>query len=209
MSHSLHRSGSIESQKKDFCWFMYQTKGVNDKNIKPKALIYINAAEKNNSENWGDVKTGPITRYDSQEIKDKLSDKSRIRGVFTKREQVIGFLKEIKAADIDQSCVISGLIDEVAACCKEAGIKPHSANYSLGVWGNTGILPDDDTLAITTMCGHHMIPPKFVQYIVDQVDKGKITPEEGGLRLSEFCYCGIFNQVRAAELIKGMCESKR
>lgn len=209
MSHSLHRSGSIESQKKDFCWFMYQTKGVNDKNIKPKALIYINAAEKNNSENWGDVKTGPITRYDSQEIRDKLSDKSRIRGVFTKREQVIGFLKEIKAADIDQSCVISGLIDEVAACCKEAGIKPHSANYSLGVWGNTGILPDDDTLAITTMCGHHMIPPKFVQYIVDQVDKGKITPEEGGLRLSEFCYCGIFNQVRAAELIKGMCESKR
>jgi hypothetical protein len=24
---------------------MYQTKGVNDKNIKPKALIYIEAAE--------------------------------------------------------------------------------------------------------------------------------------------------------------------
>ena len=86
MSHSLHRSGSIESQKKDFVWFMYQTKGVNDKNVAPKMMKYIEAAEHQHSENWGDVKTGPITRFDPEEIKAKLSDKSRIRGVFTSRE---------------------------------------------------------------------------------------------------------------------------
>lgn len=208
MSHSLHRSGSIESQKHDFVWFMYQTKDVNDKNIKPKALIYIEAAEHQGSENWGDVKTGPITRFNSQEIKDKLSDKSRIRGVFTRRDQVVGFLKEVKEADVGMSCVITGLIDEVIPCCREAGVKPHSANYSLGVWGNKGILPDEDTLSITTMCGHHMIPPKFVQYIVDQVDKGRMTAEEGSIKLANFCYCGIFNQVRCADLIKDICEKK-
>ena len=38
MTHSLHRSGDIESQKKDYVWFMYQTKGINDVDIKPKAL---------------------------------------------------------------------------------------------------------------------------------------------------------------------------
>ncbi|MBS6642144.1 MAG: hypothetical protein KH366_01015 [Clostridiaceae bacterium] len=208
MSHSLHRSGSIESQKNDFVWFMYQTKGINDKDIKPKAMIYIEAAERQGSENWGDVKTGPITRFDSAEIKDKITDKSRIRGVFTKREQVIGFLKEVKAADVGQSCVITGLIDEVIPCCREAGVTPHSANFSLGVWGNKGILPDDDTLSITTMCGHHMIPPKFVQYVVDQVDKGRFTPEEGAIKLSDFCYCGIFNQVRCADIIQDICEKK-
>jgi hypothetical protein len=154
------------------------------------------------------VKTGPITRFDAAEIKDKLSDKSRIRGVFTKRDQVIGFLKEVKAADIDQSCVITGVISEVIPCCHEAGVKPHSANYSLGVWGNKGILPDEDTLSITTMCGHHMIPPKFVQYVVDQVDKGKLTPEEGAVKLSNFCYCGIFNQVRCADIIEDICKKK-
>ncbi len=208
MSHSLHRSGSIESQKNDFVWFMYQTKGINDKDVKPKAMIYIEAAERQGSENWGDVKTGPITRFDSAEIKDKITDKSRIRGVFTKRDQVIGFLKEVKAADVGQSCVITGLIDEVIPCCREAGVTPHSANFSLGVWGNKGILPDDDTLSITTMCGHHMIPPKFVQYVVDQVDKGRFTPEEGAIKLSDFCYCGIFNQVRCADIIQDICEKK-
>lgn len=209
MSHSLHRSGSIESQKHDFVWFMYQTKGVNDKNIKPKALAYIEAAERQGSENWGDVKTGPITRFNSTEIKNNLSDKSRIRGVFTSREQVIGFLKEIKEKDLGMSCVITGLISEVIPCCREAGVTPHSANFSLGVWGNTGILPDADTLSITTMCGHHMIPPKFVQYIVDQVEKGRMTAEEGAIKLSDFCYCGIFNQVRCAGLIKDICEKDR
>lgn len=51
MTHSLHRSGNIASQKKDFVWFMYQTKGVNDRNIKPKALEFIAAAEAVGSEN--------------------------------------------------------------------------------------------------------------------------------------------------------------
>ncbi|MDY3213313.1 MULTISPECIES: hypothetical protein [Pyramidobacter] len=208
MTHSLHRSGSIESQKNDFVWFMYQTKGVNDKNIKPKALIFIEAAQHQGSENWGDVKTGPITQLPPEEIKEKLTDKSRIRGVFTKREQVIGFLKEIKAADTGESCIITGVLSEVIPCCKAAGVKPHSINFSLGVWGNKGILPDEDTLSITTMCGHHMIPPKFVQYIVDQVDKGKLSPEEGSRRLSTFCYCGIFNPVRCTDIINNICSKK-
>lgn len=202
MTHSLHRSGDIESQKKDFNWFMYQTKGVNDKDIKPKALEFIAAAEAVGSENWGDVKTGPITQYNAEEIKDKLSDKSRIRGVFTKREQVVEFLKRIKEKQIGQSVVITGILSEVLPSCKEAGVTPHSINYSLGVWGKKDNLPDDTTLSITTMCGHHMIPPKFVQHIIKQVEKGALTAEDGARKLANFCYCGIFNQVRCADIIE-------
>ena len=208
MSHSLHRSGSIESQKKDFVWFMYQTKGVNDVGVAPKMLKYIEAAEAQGSENWGDVKTGPITRYSSEEIKEHLSDKSRIRGIFTSREQVTGFLKQVKKDDVGQSCIITGLIDEVIPCCHEAGVIPHSINFSLGVWGNKGVLPDDGTLSITTMCGHHMIPPKFVEYVIEQVRKGKMTATEAGDRLSSFCYCGIFNQIRAANIISDIAEKQ-
>lgn len=202
MTHSLHRSGDIESQKKDFNWFMYQTKGVNDVGIKPKALEFIAAAEAEGSENWGDVKTGPITRFTSEEIQEKITDKSRIRGVFTKREQVVGFLKRIKEKKLGQSVVITGILSEVIPACKEAGVTPHSINYSLGVWGKKDKLPDDVTLSITTMCGHHMIPPKFVRHIMRQVEAGKMTPEQGATRLSDFCYCGIFNQVRCADIIK-------
>jgi len=201
MTHSLHRSGDIESQKGDYVWFMYQTKGINDVNIKPKALEFIAVAEAVGSENWGDVKTGPKLRYSIEEIKDNLSDKSRLRGIFTKKEQVVDFLKQIKEKDLGMSVIITGVLSEVIPACKEAGVKPHSINYSLGVWGKKDNLPDDTTLSITTMCGHHMIPPKFVEYVTRQVKKGKITPEEGATRLAEFCYCGIFNHVRCADII--------
>jgi hypothetical protein len=202
VTHSLHRSGDLESQKKDFCWFMYQTKGVNDKDIRDRALAYIAAAEAADSENWGDVKTGPITRFSSQHIKERISDKSRLRGVFTNKEQIVKFLRDIKSKDLGMSCVIAGVLSEVLPACKEAGVVPHSINYSLGVWGNKKRLPDEKTLSITTMCGHHMIPPKFVEYIQKKVNKGKLTPDEGALELSNFCYCGIFNQVRCAEILK-------
>lgn len=202
MTHSLHRSGKIDSQKRDFNWFMYQTKGVNDKEIKPKASAFIAAAEAVGSENWGDVRTGPLTRFSSEEIQSKISDKSRIRGVFTSREQVVGFLKKVKELDLGQSVVITGVLSEVLPACKEAGVTPHSIHFSLGVWGKKEYLPDDVTLSITTMCGHHMIPPRFVEHIRKQVEMKRLTPEEGALQLSNFCYCGIFNQVRCTEIIK-------
>ncbi|MGD9821905.1 MAG: hypothetical protein AB7U27_10165 [Aminobacteriaceae bacterium] len=209
MTHSLHRSGDIESQKRDFNWFMYQTKGVNDKNIRDKALEFIATAEAWHSENWGDVKTGPLTQYTSEEIRKNISDKSRIRGVFTSKEQVIGFLKDIKAKDLGMSVVITGVLSEVLPACREAEVTPHSVNYSLGVWGNKSRLPDDDTLSITTMCGHHMIPPKFVEDVQKQVDNGKLTAEEGARKLSNFCYCGIFNQIRCAEILNIVSEKKK
>ena len=202
MTHSLHRSGDIESQKTDYVWFMYQTKGVNDVNIKPKALEFIAVAEAVGSENWGDVKTGPKLRYPIEEIKDNLSDKSRIRGIFTKKEQVVEFLRQIKEKDLGMSVIITGVLSEVIPACKEAGVTPHSINYSLGVWGKKDDLPGETTLAITTMCGHHMIPPKFVDHVMRQVKKDKLTPEEGAKKLAEFCYCGIFNHIRCADIIK-------
>jgi len=202
MTHSLHRSGDIESQKKDFVWFMYQTKRVNDVDIKPKALEFIAVAEAVGSENWGDVKTGPKLRYPIEEIKNNLSDSSRIRGVFTRREQVVEFLKQIKEKDLGMSVIISGVLSEVIPACKEADVTPHSINYSLGVWGKKDNLPDETTLSITTMCGHHMIPPKFVNQVMKRVQKGKLTPEEGAKKLAEFCYCGIFNHVRCADIIQ-------
>lgn len=201
MTHSLHRSGPIESQKKDFNWFMYQTKGVNDKDIRDKALEFIAAAEAVGSENWGDVKTGPLTAYTSKELSDNISDKSRIRGVFTKRDQVVEFLRRIKEKDTGMSVVITGVLSEVLPACEEAEVTPHSINFSLGVWGKKDKLPDETTLSITTMCGHHMIPPKFVQHIMKQVEKGRLTPEQGAIKLANFCYCGIFNQVRCANII--------
>lgn len=201
MTHSLHRSGSIESLRGDYVWFMYQAKGINDKGIKEKAQEFIAVAEAVGSENWGDVKSGPRVCLSVDEIKSKISDQSRLRGVFTRKEQVIKFLKMVKEKDLGISVIISGLLKETIEACEEAGVIPHTINFSLGVWGKKELLPSEEALSITTMCGHHMIAPALVEEMKDLVRKGKLSPEEAGLKLATYCPCGIFNQVRAAKIL--------
>ncbi len=209
MTHTLHRSGDRESLKNDFVWLMYQTKGVNDKNIAPKARVFIEAAEACNCVNWGDVKSGNVLEMPAEDIKARLTDQSRLRGVFVSRQDVAEFVKRIKAADLGISVVISGLLDEVQQICDEAGVKPHTINYSLGVWGNTQVLPPDDVLAVTTMCGHHMVASGIVEKMVDDVVEQRITAEQAGRELGKLCPCGIFNHIRAAKEIEKMVKKHR
>lgn len=201
MTHSLHRSGTIESLRGDYVWLMYQAKGINDKDIAAKAQEFIAVAEAVGSENWGDVKSGPKVVYPVEEIKRRVTDQSRLRGVFTRRQQVVDFLKALKEKNLGLSVIISGLLDEVLPACREAGVTPHTINYAAGVWGKKELLPSEEILAITTMCGHHMISPKLVEKLREEVRQGRCTPEEAAHELATFCPCGIFNQVRAAKLL--------
>jgi len=201
MTHSLHRSGSIESLRGDYVWLMYQAKGINDKNIKEKAVEFVAVAEAVGSENWGDVKSGPKVCLSVEEIKNKISDKSRLRGVFTRKEQVVQFLSMIKEKELGISVIISGLLKETLEACEEARVIPHTINFSLGVWGKKELLPSEEVLSVTTMCGHHMISAGLVREMMEKVKEGRLSPEEAGLRLATYCPCGIFNQVRAAEIL--------
>ena len=203
MTHSLHRSGTIKSLGGDYVWLRYQAKGINDKNIAPKAMEFIAAAEAVGSENWGDVKSGPTTLLPVADIKARVSDQSRLRGCFTRRQQVVDFLKQVKAKDLGLSVIISGLLDEVLPACREAGVTPHTINYAAGVWGKKELLPSEETLAVTTMCGHHMVPPGVVEHLRDDVRTGRRKPEDAARELATFCPCGIFNPVRATNLLKG------
>ena len=199
MTHSLHRCGKL--QEKDFVWLLYHVKGVNDQNFVERLRKAIGVIEEVGSVNWGDVKSGPIVSVPPAEIKEKVTEKSRIRGAFTSRDQVTQFLKKMKEADLGFCVIISGLLDQVFSACQEAGVKPHTMNYSLGVFGNKKLLADEDTLAITTMCGHHMIPDEFVAETRQRVKEGKLSPEKASLEFARLCPCGIFNQERAKELM--------
>lgn len=201
MTHSLHRSGSIESLRGDYVWMMYQTRGINDSNIPEKAREIIAVAEACGSENWGDVKVGSVVAVPPEEVKKILRKESRVRGVFTSRRQVVKFLRGVKEKDTGLSMIISGLLDEVLPACREAGVEPHTINFSLGVWGKKELLPGDDVLAITTMCGHHMISPDFVRKMADAVRQGRMAPRQAAVKLAKFCPCGIFNPVRAEKLL--------
>lgn len=201
MTHSLHRHGKTAAEM-DFVWLMYQSKGINDTGIAEKAKKFVAVIEDVGSCNWGDVKSGPIVKIPKEEIMAKIGDLSRLRGCFTSKEQVTDFLKKIKEADVGLSVIISGLLNLVLESCKESGVTPHTINYAMGIFGNKKRLQSDKVLEFTTMCGHHMVPNGLVERLVNEVKQGKRDAEEAAVEMATFCPCGIFNQVRAAEILR-------
>ena len=119
MTHSLHRCGKM--QEKDFVWLLYHVKGVNDANLVERLRKAIAIIEEVGSVNWGDVKSGPVVSVSAAEIKEKLTEKSRIRGAFTSRDQVTKFLKKMKEADLGFCVIISGLLDQVFSFLSGSG----------------------------------------------------------------------------------------
>ena len=96
----------------------------------------------------------------------------------------------------------SGLTEELFDVCKKVGLKPHTVLFSLGIWGKKELLPSEDHLKITTLCGHSMISPALIDHYVGEIKKGAITPEEVGRRMAKSCPCGIFNVPRTVEVLK-------
>ncbi len=205
MTHSLHRCGKL--QEKDYVWQLYHLKGVNDQNLRARLKNAIDIAEEIGAINWGDVKTGPVISIPSEEIKEKLTNKSRIRGVFSTQEQTTVFLKRMKKADLGLCVIIAGVLDKVLEACKTAKLKPHTINYSLGVFGKKELLPKEEDLAFTTMCGHHLVSDKVVAELRKKVKKGKLSPQKAAHRMSTLCPCGIFNPERTVDLLRSVKET--
>ena len=204
MTHTLYRAGTPESQSEEVCWLAYSTKGLNDADYPLTARHLLQTVEESGGvANWGDTKIGTILTMPRKEIEAKLPQNSRLRGVFHHPKAAVRFLKLMKKKELNQSILISGVIADLVTICKEAGVTPQYANMSLGVFGNKEKLADEKTLSITTMCGHHRIPPKYVQALQHDVDQGKMTAEEAAKELGSICLCGVFNPVRAAGILGG------
>ena len=94
------------------------------------------------------------------------------------------------------------MIDEVDACLGDLDLRPHTIQYALGPFGRTERLPGEDVLEITTMCGHHLVSPRFVEMKMRAVYDGAITSEAAAESMCELCLCKIFNRRRAAALME-------
>jgi hypothetical protein len=117
-------------------------------------------------------------------------------------------VRRIKEGDYGLSITISGLIDEVMPMCSELGITPHTVNLSLGVHGRIDLLPPEDRLELTTMCGHALIATHLAEALKSDVEAGRITASEAARTLAQPCVCGIFNLERAATLLAGGAEKE-
>jgi hypothetical protein len=129
--------------------------------------------------------------------------------VFKDAASVARMLRALKEADLGLSVVVSGLFDEVKECCHQAGLEMHTINQSLGRWGKTDKLPRQEILEINTMCGHGMVSEGLIEDVIDNVKRGRCTPEEGAERLFRPCLCGVLNTHRAALLLRSMIEQEK
>ncbi len=206
MTHSLHRVGTEESLSKDFVVAALPAMGINDAGHAPKLEAFLRLALKHNPKNYGVGNYGNEYSHSGEQVIEHAG--GMVHSVFTSADDVCAFLKSLKEADLGMSVIVSGILDTVNKIVSEAGLKRHTVNVSLGVWGNTKRLPPTEIMEVTTMCGHGMVSANIVKKLVEDIRKGVTTPEAAGKMLAASCCCGIFNPERAAGLLAAAAGKK-
>jgi hypothetical protein len=218
MTNTLHRYGDAESFRDDYIVFASPSRGKNDDGSIPKLKRFLEMALPFRPVNIGDPAHGGALRPSKNEtvlshwhrdaqprlraVIDGINEPASVAAVFDNLEAAENFLKKVKEADLGLSVNISTSIEGARACCKFAGIEPHSIGYSLGFEGKIEKLPNTQLLALTTMCGHGMISSSLGKKMIDWVKEGRRTPEEAVTYLARFCSCGIFNPSRAKRILE-------
>lgn len=208
MTHSLHRRGDQESLRRDYVVLCMSAGGINDEGSSKSLRQAFEITKKFKTVNMGNMRHGNIYMKNMtfDMLTKRIGDRSIIHAVFNDKSEAFDYIESLKESGLGMSVVLSGLFDEVFDGCKGVSVKPHTMNFSLGTFGRTDLLPEEDILWITTMCGHHQVSPRFVEDMVRKVRAQKITPEDAGKELARLCICGIFNPVRAAEIIREIAE---
>ncbi len=206
MTHTLHRRGEIASLEQDYSIMVMAAQRFNERGAKQKIKDALNIMIKYNPVNISGEIGGIYTGHTFDEIVENLSDQSYASAVYTDTGTLEKLLKELKAADLGMSVVVSGPFNSVFEVAHRVGLTPHTVNLSLGIFGPADLLANEDILEITTMCGHDMINPRRAEKAVARVLKGKISPERAAEKLAGSCTCGVFNVRRAADIIQKLAD---
>lgn len=208
MTHSLHREGTPKFLESDFVVSIVPSTGKNVIGAAEKIKTFYRLMLKHNPTNFGVKRVGQMYQMPNEEIIEAIPGRTHSHScVLIDREELIAFLKEIKEADLGISIVVAGNYRLVSNCLKEAGVKPHTVNFSLGVWGNLDKLPPKEVREITTGCGHGMVSPNLIMTYARRVKAGRVTAREAAIEIARPCYCGIINVHNVEKQIVQIAES--
>ncbi|MDR0653608.1 MAG: hypothetical protein LBG12_09950 [Synergistaceae bacterium] len=209
MSHSLHRYGPVESLRGDYCIYARAAKGVNrGEGVGDKLRKILEIYTSSGVVNFGSSHGGKSfsNGLEAEEYAKTLDNSYGVIATFDDRESVKKVLAKAKEANTGISIVVSGLIDEVVKTAHECGLKPHTATLSLGIFGKTEKLPENDVLEMVTMCGHSLVSSGLIKDVIAKVKAGNLSPEDAALIASKPCTCGIFNTSRCAKKFREILE---
>ncbi len=222
MTNTLHRFQKPDDPKDDHVVFTLTSPGINDIDSLQKARDFLLTSLKYNPVNLaGGSRYGPMFRPEKdlnpfklyvrgrkehvppEQIIAEMSPPGSALVVFDKKQDLEGFLKEIKEMDLGLSVNVSSLVEDVREMAPRTGVWPHSINYALGFRGDLHRLPDRQVLALTTLCGHGLIADNFARKMIDRVKEKRLTPEKAAGYMAKFCVCGAFNTSRAVRILRG------
>lgn len=217
MTNTLHRFGDVEDFGDDYIVFAMCTRGKNDEGAAPHLRKFLEICAKHVPVNLGDGKNGGLSRPSRnlnplahwsrpesgtpEQVIEGVAAPTTVAAVFDSADKLRDCLQEVRVADLGLSINVAAVTADAMACAKSAGIDPHAVEYSLGFIGNTGALPESDTLALMTMCGHGMVSAAYTQKMVEFTKTGRKSAHDCAVSMSRFCVCGIFNPVRAERLL--------
>lgn len=207
MTHTLHRKGTLENLSDDYVIFAIAAQTVNAKGISPQFKKFADIVLKYDPVNFGDMQTGNIFGIGLDAIQNNYKDNSIVHAVFTDQETLLKALGEVKAAKLDLSIVLSGIVEHTTECCGGNEITPHTIEHSLGIHGDLDKLPDDKVVEVNTMCGHGMVAFSLIEDLAEKVSKGKTTAKKASEKLARQCHCGVFNTTRAERLIQQIVDN--
>lgn len=208
MTHTLHRQGPPESFDHDFVMISMAAQGINSQGSTPYLTATFKIVLNSKAVNVADDNSGGIfTGLTPEEILARMNEKAYVGAVFTEETDLEEVLRDLKEGDLRMPVVVTGNWKRIFSVCQRVGLKPHTVNLSLGIFGKKELLPEEKVLQITSMCGHGMVCPDHVQWVVDRVRRGKMSPRKAGEDLARPCTCGLMNPVRAAEIVSSMAAS--
>jgi hypothetical protein len=208
MTHSLHRCGDKKSLQEDFVVLTFgHTKKPTGAISSSKTLLKnkipgLYDKIKNIYKATGIAKAIRIIK--------NIKFKNELTGPFvlSSPKELYKILRKMKRKKSGRSVVVSGVVEDVTNALARMDLYPHTVQYSLGYFGKLDLLPNNETLELTTMCGHHMISPQLVENLLSAVRKKKLTGKEATEAMSKLCVCGIFNQERALKIIDGLTRQR-
>ncbi|MDZ4163913.1 MAG: hypothetical protein U1C55_02190 [Smithellaceae bacterium] len=203
MTNTLHRQGKPESLTNDFVIFAHTAKGINREGSSKKLQEFMRICLRHRPVNIGDGTQGNIHQpdIDIEEMIAGQKDGAGASAVFTDLDTLQQVVKDLIKADLGLSINISGLLDQVQACCRGAGLERHSAEHSLGFWGARDRLPEREVLELNTLCGHGMVSFNLIRKMIEYVKLRRLTPGQAATIMARCCECGVFNPVRAESLL--------
>lgn len=203
MTHSLHRRGSDRYLKNDFTLLVTAASGINNIGARESMMEILDAIWEIGPTNIGSNETGTIlSGVTLEQIRNGFTSVPRIRCNFSTSEKAFSAIKRLQELGTGMSVTLSGPIGDILEMCKEYGIKPHSINLSLDIWGKKDKLPSEDVLELLTMCGHGLVPGKLIEQTIEEVKNEKLSPQKATVKISPFCICGIYNTDRAEKLFE-------